>query len=136
MLNFFYYFYYRLQEGNNPHGLFTNQARRAAFFTLVLLLLLNCLSVYFLFIQSIDYAVAEQFWENKNLNRFITFFMAAAVPLGVYGWYHFRRKQIDKIFAGYKYEGSDERRVGGVLVMAYIFCSCGLLIFALFLPFL
>ena len=136
MLNFFYYFYYRIREANNQTGPITSQAERAAYFTLVALLILNCLSIYFLLIQFLDYAVAEQFWKNKGLNRYITLLVAGAIPLGVYWWYRFRQPQIEQILAGYKSESSDERRVGGALIMAYIFSSCGLLIFALFLPFL
>lgn len=136
MLNFFYYFYYRIREANNQTGPISNQAERAAYFTLVVLLILNTLSVYFLLIQSVNYEVAAQFWKDKGLNRYITFFVAAAIPLTVYWWSRFRRHQIDQILTGFKSESSDERRVGGVLIMAYIFSSCGLLIFALFLPFL
>lgn len=136
MLNFFYYFYYRIREANNLTGTVSNQAQRAAYFTLVVLLILNGMSVYFLVIQSVDYAVAEQFWIDKELNRLITLLLTAVIPLGVYWWYRLQSKQIEQILAGFKSERSDERRIGGLLIMAYIFSSCGLLIFALFLPFL
>jgi len=136
MLNFFYYFYYRIREANNQTGPTSNQAERAAYLTIVILLIINSLSIYFLLIQTLDYSVAEQFWKDKGLNRYITLLVAAAIPLGVYWWYRFRQKQIEQILTGFKTESSDERRVGGALVMAYIFSSCGLLIFALFLPFL
>jgi len=136
MLNFFYYFYYRIREANNNAGPISASAERAAYFTLVLLLILNCISVYFIFIQLVNNQLGALLWQDKWLNRIIIFFLGITVPVGVYGWYKLRQHQIEQTLTDYKNESSDERRVGGALIMAYIFTSCGLLIYALFLPFL
>ncbi len=136
MLNFFYYFYYRIREANNRSGPISANAERAAYFTIVILLVLNSLSVYFLLLGLFNQQLGAWLWQDKLLNRFISLFLALVVPLGVYGWYKLRQPQIEQMLTGFKAESSDERRVGGALIMAYIFTSCGLLIYSLFLPFL
>ena len=136
MLNFFYYFYYRIREANNNAGPVSAGAERAAYFTLVILLILNSISVYFLLIQLVNHQLGALLWQDKWLNRIITLFLGVAVPVGVYGWYKLRQRQIEQSLIDFKNESSDERRVGGALILAYIFTSCGLLIYTLFLPFL
>ncbi|GEO05670.1 hypothetical protein AAE02nite_33340 [Adhaeribacter aerolatus] len=136
MLNFFYYFYYRIREANNPSGTVSANGGWAAYFTIVILLILNCLSIYFLLLGLFNQQLGAWLWQDKQLNRFITLFLALVISIGVYGWYKLRQSQIEQTLTGFKTESSDERRVGGALIMAYIFTSCGLLIYALFLPLL
>lgn len=136
MLNFFYYFYYRIREANNRIGPISPNAEHAAYFTLVILLILNGLSVYFLIIGLFNQQLGPWLWQEKPLNRYITVGLGILMPAAVYGWYKLRQPQIEQTLTDFKAESSEERRVGGVLIMAYIFTSCGLLLYTLFLPFL
>jgi len=136
MLNFFYYFYYRIREANNKSGNDLNQANRAAYFTLVILLMLNALSLYFISLRLFHNDLVDTLWKDKFSNRVITIALGIMVAGGVYAWYRLRHLQIDQALTHFKSESSDERRVGGVMILAYIFSSCGLLIYAMFLPFL
>jgi hypothetical protein len=136
MLNFFYYFYYRIREAQNRSGPASGNAAGAAYFTLVILLILNGLSGYFLLLQLLHTEWVAHLWQDKRLNQIVTLFFAMVIPAAVYCWYKFRQPYIEQTLLDFKTESSDERRVGGALIMAYIFTSCGLLLYALFLPFL
>ncbi|MDB5261958.1 MAG: hypothetical protein JWQ14_1239 [Adhaeribacter sp.] len=136
MLNFFYYFYYRIREAQKHPGKAAGNAAGAAYFTLVILLMLNGLSGYFLLMQLLHNNLTSRLWQDEHLNQLITLFLGIAIPAGVYGWYKFRQPQIEQTLLDFKSESSDERRVGGALIMAYIFTSCGLLLYTFFLPFL
>jgi hypothetical protein len=136
MLNFFYYFYYRVREAQNRSEPPSGNSARAAYFTIVILLILNGLSGYFLLMQLLNNEWMVRFWQDKLLNQMVTLFFGITIPGGVYGWYKFRQLHIEQTLQDFKTESSDERRVGGALIMAYIFTSCGLLLYALFLPFL
>jgi hypothetical protein len=136
MLNFFYYFYYRIREAHTNSGPQSNHAARAAYFTLVILLVLNGLSLYFLLIEVFPTTFVLSMSQDKLINRCITLVLALVIPTGVYWWYRYRQAHIEQALLDFRAENSDQRRIGGALIMGYIFSSCGLLIYAIFAPLL
>lgn len=135
MRNFFYYFYYRLKQANSSPRAAGSGGELAAFITIVLLLVLNCLSVYFVLIRLINNAFVFRIWrEDKVFNGVISLLIIVAVPVSVYAWYRYHISQIEQVLVDYRNESLEARRIGGVLILGYILFSCVLLILALFSP--
>jgi hypothetical protein len=135
MRNFFYYFFYRLRQANSNPAAADLGGEQPAFISIVLLLILNCLSVYFILIRLIDNDFVAWLWkEDKAFNRIVSLLVMAGIPAGVYGWYRNHQTQIEQALQAYRAESSEERRVGGALIMGYMLLSCALLILALFAP--
>ncbi len=135
MINFFYYLYYRLKQANSQPSAHQSEGTSAAYISIVLLLIINCLSVYFLAIGFLNQKFAHRIWtEDKIFNQVVSFLIILLVPAGVYGWYKKHLNRIEQTLLHYRNENSDERRVSGVLIMGYIFASCLLLILSLLSP--